>query len=82
MVTGTAASAAGARGQGVSLIAQAISVPAGFLVMAGMLTAMLPTNFGRACLVTLIYYLIVIVIVAIIAVIAALVFGLTMVGGR
>ena len=34
--------------------------------MAGMISIMLPTSFGKACLVTLIYILIVIVIVAII----------------
>jgi hypothetical protein len=45
--------AAGAGERGFDLLAQVISVPASLLVMAGMLTAMLPTSFGKAVLVTL-----------------------------
>jgi hypothetical protein len=36
--------------------AQLASFVIGFLVLAGLLTAVLPTSFGRAALVTLLYY--------------------------
>jgi hypothetical protein len=58
-VIGGGAAAAGARGQGVDVVAQLISFPVGLLVMAGMLSLMLPTTFGRAILVTLCYMLVV-----------------------
>jgi hypothetical protein len=52
-----------------------IAVPAAFLVMAGMLTAMLPTSFPRALLVTLLYYVIMMAIAAVIVVTLELIFG-------
>jgi len=39
-------------------LAAVATVPASFLVTAGLLAAMLPTRFSRSCLVTLFYYLI------------------------
>ena len=57
------------------LIAQAIAIPVSFLVLAGVATSMLPTSFGRACLVALFYWLIGIAIVVVIAVLFALVLG-------
>lgn len=41
---------------------QAVAMPIGFLVNAGMLSAMIPTTFGRSCLVVLFEYLILIAI--------------------
>ena len=51
-----------------SIIASLIQLPIGFLIAAGVLTAMLPTTFPRACLVVVFEYLIVIGICVIIAV--------------
>ena len=50
------------------LIASLIQLPIGFLINAGVLTAMLPTTFPRACLVVLFEYLVAIVICIVIAV--------------
>lgn len=49
---------AGANPRGQMLAYQLVSLPVSFLVMASMLNAMLPTSFGKACLVTLFCYLI------------------------
>lgn len=43
---------------GGGMIHQLVGLPAGLLVMAGMLSALLPTTFGRAVLVTLCHLLI------------------------
>jgi hypothetical protein len=43
--------------------------------MAGMLSAKLPTTFGRAVLVTLCYMLVVLIVVGVLVGIAVLVFG-------
>ena len=48
--------AAGADQRSMQLLINVISIPIGFLTMAGMLTVMLPTSFGRALLVTLAQY--------------------------
>ncbi len=56
LITGGGAAAAGVGAQGAQVISALISLPVGFFVMAGMLTAMLPTSFGRALLVTLVQY--------------------------
>lgn len=50
------------------LLASLIQLPIGFLINAGVLTAMLPTTFPRACLVVVFEYLIAIAIALIIAV--------------
>jgi hypothetical protein len=44
------------------LLANLISLPIDFLVEAGLLTALLPTTFGKAALVTLLHYLILLAI--------------------
>ncbi len=81
MVTNTWG-AAGPRGKEVDLLAQAISFPLSLLIMTAMLTAILPTTFGRALLVTLCYMLIVMVVVAVIVGVMIAVFGIAMVGAR
>jgi hypothetical protein len=52
----------GRRGGGLlddaDFLARLITVPVSFLVTAGLLAVMLPTRFGRGCLVALFYYLI------------------------
>jgi len=73
MVVGGAAAAGGAQGQGAAVTAQLASLPVGFLVMAGMLSAMLPTTFGRAILVTLCHFIIGLLIAAVLGLIAYLV---------
>jgi hypothetical protein len=57
-IIGSAAAAAGTGQGGANFTAQIISLPMSLLVMAGMLTALLPTTFGRGLLVVLIYMLI------------------------
>lgn len=70
IVVGVAGAGANMDQQSIQIIAQLIGLPVGFLIMSGMLTALLPTSFGRACLVTLFYYLICIAIgIAIVAVV-------------
>jgi hypothetical protein len=77
------AAAAGGQGQGLGpqILAMLISLPMGFLIMAAMLTAMLPTTFGRACIVTLLTYVIAVAIYVVVIVLFALVFGAAMMGG-
>ena len=79
-VTDTGATAAGARGQGVDMVAPLISFPVGLLIMAGILSAKLPTTFGRAILVTLCYMLLVLLVVGAFVGIAILVFGVALRG--
>ena len=50
------------------VISRLATLPVGFFVMAGLLGALLPTRFGRACLVTLYYCLICIAIAFVIGV--------------
>jgi|GEM_PF-6975557 len=65
-----AAGGAGAGGKAgidnAAIIANLASLPVSFLVLAGICTAMLPTTFGRGCLVALFYWLISLLIFAII----------------
>jgi hypothetical protein len=63
------------RGQGVDVVAQFISFPVSLLIMAAVLSAKLPTTFGRALLVTLCYMLLVLLVVGVLVGIAAMVFG-------
>ena len=78
LVVGAGAQATEAGKQSATITANLISTPLSLLIMAGMLTAMLPTSFGKAILVTLLYLVIVVVVVGIIVlgfvVLAALVF--------
>jgi hypothetical protein len=62
LVVGGGAAAAGGDTQMAGIIAQLVSIPISFLVMAGMLTALLPTTFPRALLVALLEFAISIVI--------------------
>jgi hypothetical protein len=52
-----------------------ISLPISFIVMAAMLTSMLPTTFGRGLLVALLEFVVIIVVCLILGVLFALVFG-------
>ena len=77
LVLGTGAAAAGAKPSQTQLLVNLISMPAGFLVMSGMLTAMLPTSFGKSLLITSIAYAISIaILVVVFLLIAALGLGL------
>ncbi len=64
-----------AGGKGVELVAPLISIPVGLLVAAAMISAMLPTRFGRAILLTLCRALLNSIILGVVAVIAIFVFG-------
>jgi len=54
---------------GPNLLASAISLPLSLLVMAAMLTAMLPTTFGRGILVALCNLLVTILVVVAVAIV-------------
>jgi hypothetical protein len=69
-----------ARGLGVDVIAELISFPVTFLITAGVLSAKLPTTFGRAIVVTLCYMLIVLLVVGVLVAIAVLAFGVALGG--
>ena len=53
-----------------ALLAAAVKLPVDFLLQTGLFTAMLPTSFGKAALVSLMQFLIVLAIGAVIVVIA------------
>lgn len=61
---GSIVGGAAPRGRGIHASAQLISLGIGAIVMAGTFSAMLPTKFGRAVLVTLCYILIMLLVVA------------------
>jgi len=65
-VFGRGVAAANANAMGAAIMSQLISIPVCFLVVATLLSALLPTTFGKACLVALFYILIVIAIAAVI----------------
>ncbi len=56
-------------------VAQLVAVPVSFLVLAGMISGMLPTSFGRAALVALLYLAIAIIITVVILVMMVIVFA-------
>jgi hypothetical protein len=59
IMVGAGGAAAGARNENMVMLASlAVSLPASFLVSAALLTVMLPTSFGRAFIVTLLYLVI------------------------
>ncbi|MFT5129750.1 MAG: hypothetical protein ACI8W8_003379 [Rhodothermales bacterium] len=62
------------QGDGV-VVALLFSLPTSFLIMAGMLTLMLPTSFGKACLVTLCHILIALLVFGIVGIIVMMVGG-------
>jgi hypothetical protein len=66
LLLGGAAAAAGGRGPAVNFNAQLGSIPLSLLVESALLTAMLPTTFMRAFLVTLLYLVISIVLVVVV----------------
>jgi hypothetical protein len=78
LVIGAGAPAFRVLGQGVDVVALLVSFPVSLLVMAGMLSAMLPTTFGRAFLVTLCYMLVVLLVVGVVVAIALLMFGVVL----
>lgn len=78
-VLGFMAGAAGVGLDGIQVI-QILSYVIGFFISAAVCTAMLPTSFGRACLVVLFQYLIAIVIVIIVAVPLVLALGIQLRG--
>jgi hypothetical protein len=78
--TGAGPVAAGAGGKGVDVVAQLISLPVGLLIMAAVLSAKLPTTFGRAVLVTFCYMLMVLLVVGVLEGIAVLLFGVALGG--
>ncbi len=68
LMFGFGGAAAGLRREMLTLSAQLVAIPIAVLIMASMLTALLPTTFGRAILVALCYMLVVILFVAILIV--------------
>ena len=66
LALGFAMGAGGMAGPGDELKVQLISLPVGLVVMAAMLTAMLPTTFGRALLVAICQIIISLLIVGVI----------------
>ena len=59
-------SGSGISDRAIKLWSLIVSIPASFLVMAAILTAMLPTTFGRASLISLLYFVIVLIIIGVI----------------
>jgi hypothetical protein len=75
LATGGGAAAAGPTGTGGDLVGRLAGFVISLLIMATMLSAMLPTTFGRAMLVTLCYMLIVLLVVGVIVLVMILAFG-------
>jgi hypothetical protein len=76
---GVVAAGEGGGGRGGDLLALLISFPGSLLIMAAMLSALLPTTFARAILVSLCYMLVVILVVgAIVDVVAVVTLGLAL----
>jgi hypothetical protein len=73
LAVGAGVEAAGADGASLGKVALLVSIPVSFLVFAGMLTAMLPTSFGRALIVTLLYLAVSLLIAVVIGGIAFIV---------
>jgi hypothetical protein len=78
LVTGARAQAAGAFGKGDDVVVQLISLTVSLLIMPTILSAKLPTTFGRALLVTLCYLLVVLLVVGVFVVIAVVMFGVAL----
>jgi hypothetical protein len=76
--TGAGAMAPGEGGKGDNVVARLISFQASLLVMAAILSAKLPTTFGRAILVTLCYTLVTILFVGTLVAIAVVVFAVAL----
>jgi len=67
--------ASGTYQQNTALMAHLFALPISLLVMSGFLSGMLPTSFGRAFIITLLYLLIVAVVLAIVAGMMVLIMG-------
>lgn len=78
LCTGAAATGPGAREQAFNGVVQLISIPVSLLIMAGLLSARLPTTFGRAFLVTLCYVLVELLVGGVLVGIAVLVFAVAL----
>jgi len=72
------AAASEARGQVFDAVAQLLFVPISFLIPVAVLSAKLPTTFGRAILVTLCDMVLVLLVVGILVGMAFLVFGVAL----
>jgi hypothetical protein len=79
-ITDAGATPAGAREQLFGVAVQVLSFPVSLLIRAEMLSARLPTTFGRAFRVTLCYLLLVLVVVGVLVGIVVLVFGVALRG--
>ncbi len=67
---------------GLQLMSSGVQLVLGFLILSSLLTAMLPTKFGRACGVAALTYVVIIAICAVIfGVLLAVGFGLGAAGG-
>jgi hypothetical protein len=67
-----------ARGQGPGVVAQASFFVVSFLIMAQILSTMLPTTFGRAVSVTLLYLLVSLLVGGVLGGLAVLVFAIAL----
>jgi hypothetical protein len=66
----------------VLILEALIGLPLGFLVMSAMLSAMLPTDFGRAMIVTLLTYVVSLFVFGAALVVVILAFGTASIFGR
>jgi hypothetical protein len=82
LAVGGGAAATGTGVEGPALLLQLVSLPLSLLVMAAMLTAMLPTTFGRGILVALCNLLITILVVVAVGVIVGGVYLLLFLSAR
>jgi hypothetical protein len=78
--TGAGPTAAGVREEGIDVVVPLVSFSVSLLIMAGILSARLPTTFGRAISVTLCYLLVVLLVVGVLVGIALLVLGVALRG--
>jgi hypothetical protein len=72
---------AGAGAVGLALLVGCSQLLVDYLIVAGILTAMLPTKFGRGCLVALICIVIYIAIIVVVAIIIGVIIGFGAAGG-
>lgn len=80
VAAGAGAAAADAGESSAKIAAQLISLPIGFFIASGIYSAMLPTSFGKAMLVTVCQYIIIILIAIVMVVVVVGV--MAMMGGR
>ncbi len=77
-VLGIGGAATNADQQSMGLVVNLISLPLSLLVMAFMVSSMLPTTFGKGFLISLLYLLVAIIVGIVIAIV---VFGVVMLAG-